>query len=556
MSSPAALAPPRTAPPRDRADDFDLPDETPGEPDPAIDRAPQEPVEPVGESVDSERPAPADPVPTDDGRLDRIEKSRSRKLADAGVALLFVAAGVGALVVLLSMKTPAEPVDRVSPPPLVETVAVGTNEDGVDLSSDGVAVPYRVIAVSAEVAGRVVQMSEDCRSGRFVTAGQTLVTIDPQTYEIEKKRLAAEVRSAQSSLAELDVQIKNAEDSVRLAAADVKLAQSETQRQQDLRSSGGGGTVTAVEQARRAELQAKDKLQSAANQVRTLRSQRERLEIQKELAATDSERAELDLARTAVTSPVSGVIVATDVEQDGYVRAGDPLFTVDDSSRAEVRTNLRMKTLAWVIAHPPAGTEPNPRGSNADGSGGAAAGGAYALPQIPVTVEYELLGNIYTWNGTLSRVEGAGLDERTRTVPCRVVVDDPRAVSMRAGAGEVPVAGPRALVRGMYVTVSLHTDPTDPLLEIPEQALRPGNRVWVVRDGALEILTVPVATIVNGTVLVPPGGGTLHAGDRLVTTPLPAAVPGMKVRVAGDEPARPEPAGTAAADVPADPGAV
>ena len=37
---------------------------------------------------------------------------------------------------------------------------------------------------------------------------------------------------------------------------------------------------------------------------------------------------------------------------------------------------------------------------------------------MPVTVNFNLAGNTYTWRGTLSRVDGSGLDERTRTVPC------------------------------------------------------------------------------------------------------------------------------------------
>lgn len=514
--SPAVLDPPAEAPPRRPA---------PADADPVVRPAPAAPP-PNADAAD-----PSGAESADDGRLDRIEKSRKRHLIDAGVALLFVAAGVGALAVLLSMKTPARPVDKVSPPPLVEVVPVTADGGGVTLDSDGVAVPFREIAVSAEVSGRVVEMSEDCRSGRYVAAGQVLLKIDPQTYDLEKKRLAAEVRGAQSGVEELDVQIQNAKATTQIAKKDVELAAAETARQERLRNTGGGGTVTAVEQARRAELAATDKLQAAANQLRTLLSQRDRTAVQKELAETNLERAELDLTRTAVAAPTGGVIVSTNVERDGYVRAGDPLFTIEDTSKAEVRTNLRPKTLAWVLAHPPPGTAPNPEAADA---------GAYALPAVPVTVEYELLGATYTWNGTLSRAEGAGIDERTRTVPVRIVVDDPRAVS-RGGrtdgrtADLLPVAGPRALVRGMYVTVALHTDPDDPLLQVPEVAVRPGNRVWVVRDGRLEILTVPVAAMVDDIVLVPPGGGGLREGDRLVTTPLPAAVPGMKVRVAGED---------------------
>ncbi len=153
---------------------------------------------------------------------------------------------------------------------------------------------------------------------------------------------------------------------------------------------------------------------------------------------------------------------------------------------------------------------------------------------MPVTINYQLAGNTYTWDGVLSRAEGTGIDERTRTLPCLVRVDNPNSVSMGGGAGAQPIAGPRALTRGMFVTVQVHTEPAQPLLEVPEQAVRPGNRVWAVRDGKLIVAELPVAAIVGGKVLIPPSGAPLKAGDRVVTSPLTAATPGMSVRVAGD----------------------
>ena len=477
-------------------------------------------------------PAPAEPPPAApeaaeppaDGRYVRLEKSNRKHWTDAGVSLGLVAAGVAAFLILKNLKEPTRPVDRVSPPPLVEVADVTRHVGGLDVTSDGVVVPYRLINVGAEVGGRVVKMDPALRSGRYVTAGQELLTIDPEPYRLEQKRLEAEVRAAASSLAELAVQIENAKGSALIAKKDAELAQAETARQERLRERNSG-SLAAVEQARRAELQAKDKLQTAANALRLLQAQQERLGVQKELAETNLERAELDLSRTTVTSPVDGVIVSAEVEEGGRVQAGGPLFTINDSSRAEVRTNLLMKDVAWILAHPPEGTRPTDLTDDA---------AAYALPSVPVTVRYELMGNVYTWDGVLNRAEGTGIDEATRTVPCRVTVENPRSVSMGGGSGALPVAGPRALVRGMFVTVLVHTDPAESLLEVPEQAVRPGSRVWAVRDGKLRIAELPVVAIVGGKVLIPPHASPLEPGDRVVTSPLPAATPGMSVRVAGD----------------------
>ncbi len=112
-------------------------------------------------------------------------------------------------------------------------------------------------------------------------------------------------------------------------------------------------------------------MQTAANALRLLNAQKERLEVQKELTETALERAKLDLARTEVKSPVDGVIVSAEVEEGGRVQAGGALFTVNDTSKAEVRTSLRMKDVAWILAHPPAGSRPSDR--DPELSAGAAA---------------------------------------------------------------------------------------------------------------------------------------------------------------------------------------
>ncbi|NNJ27042.1 efflux RND transporter periplasmic adaptor subunit [Alienimonas chondri] len=466
--------------------------------------------------------------PTAHERYERTPKSDRRKWIDAGVSLALVAVGIAALVILKNLKEPARPVNRVSPAPLVEVAEITPHVGGLDVTSDGVVVPYRLINVGAEVAGRVVSMDPSLRSGRYVTAGQTLLTIDPETYRLEVKRLDAEVRSADRKLAELEVQIENARGTVSIAKKDAELAAGDTARQERLQERGSG-SIAAVEQARRTQLQAVDRYQTANSSLKLLTAQREGLEVQKELTETALERARLDLSRTEVKSPVDGIVVSSDVEEGGRVQVGGALFTVNDTSQAEVRTNLQMKDVAWILAHPPEGTR-----ATDDTPEMSADAAAYALPSVPVTVNYELAGNVYTWDGILSRAAGAGIDERTRTVPCLVRVANPRSVSMKGGSGSLPVAGPRALARGMFVSVQVHTEPAEPLLEVPEEAVRPGNRVWAVRDGKLIIAELPVAAIVGGKVLVPPAGASLKPGDRVVTSPLPAATPGMSVRVAGD----------------------
>ena len=451
------------------------------------------------------------------------------KAVNAAVALLILGGGAAAMRVLVANRTRPAPVEAAVPVPLVRVEPVVLRDAGLDVRTDGVVVPFREIAVSAEVAGRVIFKSDDCRAGRYVTAGAELIRIDPEPYELEVRRLTSEVEQATASVAELEVEVRNTADSIKIAQKDLELAQEQVAREQRM-SGRGTGTVTALEQAQRAQISSADRLVTLRNQARLFETRRGRLRQAVELAEANLERVKLDLRRTTVTSPTAGVIVAAPVEQDGYVRAGDPLFTVDDTERAEVRCKLRPREVAWLLAHPPEGT--------VDGSAGPAS--SYTLPEIPCRVEYEMSGNRYAWDGVLSRVEGVGYDERTRTLPCIVRVSEPRSVSLASGSPNVPVAAPRALVKGMYVTVAMRTRPAEGLLEIPEEAVRPGNTVFVARDGKLEILELPPASFVDGSILISPAVSPVKPGDRLIVSPLPNVVPGMDVRVEGEDVKRAE----------------
>ena len=84
---------------------------------------------------------------------------------------------------------------------------------------------------------------------------------------------------------------------------------------------------------------------------------------------------------------------------------------------------------------------------------------------------------MHQWNGRLLGYDGIGMDATTRTVPIRVLVDDPKSFT-GSQTNEIGVSGTTALVRGMYVRVKLMIKPQTPLVVIPAEALKPGNRVW------------------------------------------------------------------------------
>jgi multidrug efflux pump subunit AcrA (membrane-fusion protein) len=290
-----------------------------------------------------------------------------------------------------------------------------------------------------------------------------------------------------------------------------------------------------MDQTRKAIVASKNARESLRNQLRTLQARRDRLLVAEELARITLRKAKLDFDRTEIVAPVDGVIVQELVEQDSYVQRGTPLFVIEDTSSVEVRCNLQMEDLYWLWYQKPVISH-----------GGDARQSAYQVPPTPVTVSYRMAGRSnleYTWQGELLRYDGTGVDERTRTIPCRVVVDQPRQVAV-VGAGAQNLAseavGPPALIRGMYVSVHIHAAPDATFVKVPESAIQPGKRAWRVRDGRLERIDgLPLVRYEEqddpehghrGYWLVPSAESGIGVGDRLVTTPIAGMREGMPIR--------------------------
>ena len=458
------------------------------------------------------------------------------------IPLLILSVGVGGFVFLLGLKKEPDRARPVQEAPLVETVEVEEHGGELTIELDGSVVPFREIPLSAEVAGRITYKSPHCRAGKFVQKGEVLFRINEREYQLAVDRLTHEEDQARASIKELNVQIESAKALEKLAADELSLRTRELNRVKDL-ARQNAASESDIDIAEQNEQLSRRTLVTQQNQVKLEESRVERLEFALSLVGTQLAKAKLDLARTEVKAPTSVVIVSDPAEENSYVQPGSPLATLEDNSSVEVSCSLQMDELYWLWQHdaPPVDSLDFPAiGTGTEESDEqfirAATLAARGMPAVPVTVIYELGGQRFAWNGKLARYESAGLDERTRTVGCRVLVQNPTEVSRRSSSQNSSlVLAPQALLRGMFVSLELHVDPRIPLLRIPESAVRPGDVLWLVRDGKLVRQMVKVARVVNGFALIPAttSGSGLHAGDLVVTSPLATELSGQPVRLKG-----------------------
>lgn len=472
----------------------------------------------------------------------KSQKSRSfyKKLKHILLPIIIIGIGGGSLVVLMAMKKePEKSEKRIEDiAPLVITKTVDLSNSGVTITVDGVVVPSREVKLAAEVAGKVLYTRDGCKVGNLVQKASAqekkngedyLIQIDPKNYELEVMRLTQEYAQAQDVIDELQVEIDNAKAVIDLAHEEVRLQKTHLNRIEKLRARNVVSD-TDYEEAKRTELAARNALQKLTNEADLLKSRERRMEHARDLVGVQLDRAKLDLSRTKIYAPIDGVIVEDSVEKDGYVKVGDPLVTIEDTSSVEVRSNLRMEELYQLWQHAAqtakkdgqAAAMPVPTGRHDLG---------YQLPQFPVKVTYEIGGRKFVWDGKLSRYDGIGLDEKTRTVPCRIIVSDPKPSEILVnGKPSSQVVGAPPLTRGMFVTIDIPLEGNVSLLEIPETAIRPGSLVWVVRDGVLHAEKIRVVDTSDQLMLVELTATGLKPGDRVVTSPLSVANEGMPVR--------------------------
>ncbi len=432
--------------------------------------------------------------------------------------LVILGGGIAIFMLMGSQPPPARKEIAAVPAMPVRTAEVERVDGGLSIEADGVVVPLREVTLAAEVAGRVQHKSPVCNEGQFVKAGTLLFQIDPRDYELDVERLERELKQSALAIEEIDAELAQNAEAADLARRQVELARRESKRLEGLKA---GKIVTESEHDRalRDELTAANALTSLDGQKRVLAKRRIRLEEAESLSSTLLEKAKLDLARTRIVAPADGIIVEDKVEQDSFVAKGTPLVTIEDTGAAEVRTSLEMDDVARIWQSRPEG----------DGGGEAAHGEL----GTPATVIYSIGDAVYEWDGTLSRQEGRGLDEKTRTLPCRVLVKEPRGVKAidRYGARmpQLPPGAPRSLLRGMFVQVRVHVDSPEELVSIPAEAQRPSGDVWVMRDGQLVVLRPQPVQSSGGRIVFESATSGLLPGDRVVTSQLSNPRAGMAI---------------------------
>jgi membrane fusion protein (multidrug efflux system) len=194
-----------------------------------------------------------------------------------------------------------------------------------------------------------------------VKAGQLLARIDDRDFKAALDQARADVSAAEASVRNIDAQLELQQPIIAQSTADVaaaeanlKFAQEERARYDDLMKTGSG-TIQRAQQtdaalrASNAQLQhAKSGLLAAQRKVDVLTTQRAQAAAQLERARAVAQQAKLNLSYTEITAPVDGTVGARSLRVGQYVQAGTQLMAVVPLDAIYVVANFKETQLTHM----------------------------------------------------------------------------------------------------------------------------------------------------------------------------------------------------------------
>lgn len=431
-----------------------------------------------------------------------------RQLAIGGL-ILFVGVLIAAALMFSRSEPPEKPEEELVP--LVQAQPLEIRSGNLMVSGAGTVRAREELTLASEVAGKLTYVNPNLREGQRIGRGAILFRIDTSDFRNA-------VDTARADVASQNVAVLQAREEV--ASAKAEIARFE-QRSNDSRSFASVDssdyaakilppdvlTKGKVSDGPKSETAANDGV--AANNLATREPQLKSAQAALARAQAQLANARTSLGRTVVRAPFSGVVRSEQVAVGSYVQPGQSLGSMVGTSDYEAVIALSPKEAALI--------------PGLFGGGG----------RIQAAVFSDYGGIRYRWNAYVDRVSSV-LNPKTRTIDVYLRVPNPTRGGAPAAVPEnegksVSSSAPPLFV-GSFVSAEISGKALDQYAVLPLAALRAGNKVWLVRDGKLRIVSAEIFQRTDTAALISTAG--LGEKPMVITGALAVATEGLKLRVA------------------------
>lgn len=349
--------------------------------------------------------------------------------------------------------------------PIVKTLQIHSGSEQVYIEGYGTVIPARQIKLYAEVDGRVIRQNPEMVPGGVINKDDFILQIDPADYTLQVKERLAEVATAQYEQ-ELE------EGRQTIARQEWLLMEKDV-----------GSSLTSKSLALREPhlKHAKAKLDAAKSRL---------------------DGADLDLNKTTIRAPFKALVLEEFVEHGQLLGPQTAIATLAGADQFWIQVSIPVSLLPRITF---------PEGQKKQGSA------------VEVILEENNGGTKIVRQGTLFKLLG-DLDPKGRMARILVSIEDPLNLVRKTETD-----APGKILLGSYVKVRIDAGTIDNVYTVPRQALREGDRLWVVSEkGILHMRPAQILWRRIDEMLV---SAEINPGEELIISRLQSPLPGITVRV-------------------------
>ena len=395
--------------------------------------------------------------------------------------VFFVFVTIGLLLMTACNRQRKAEVKKDSGPVAVKTAKVSTRSIQRTVDGVGTLFPYDEAIISAEIEGRLEQVSSDL--GDLVTAGQVLARISDEEQRYLVAQGEAQLRQSLERLGLKDDKdrVKDIRETpdVRRARADLLEAEQRFKRTRELVDQGiGAKSELDQASARFQSLQAG--YDQTLNQARNLIQ-----EVERYKATLDLQRKKL--RDTTVRAPFAAYVKDRQATVGAFVRPNAPLFTLVKIDPIRLRIEVPERLAPWVRV------------------------GQQAEVMVEAFDDRKFTGKVWRIAPTV--------DLTKRTFLVEALIQNPR----------------NELKPGSYARARLATDKTETIRTVPTRAVNyvlGSNKAYVVKaDNTIDVRDVKLGDRFPQEIEILEG---VNEGETVATSALTRLDTGAKVRLQSD----------------------
>ena len=414
--------------------------------------------------------------------------SRLKSLLTAGRPMVIIGVALLVAIILILLRPSQAPAPRPERAWVVDVMRVEKGPVRPTLELLGQVQSPQDARLRAGIESEVMEVR--VRDGESVEAGQVMALLDARDAQLALQQQEADVLENQAKTRLEQRRLERSREAFKKEQELLELTRSRADRAEEIFEQGllsQSDLETASENLKRQQL--------AVNQAELTMEESEirLLELSAQLSRAEAlrDQAKLDIERTQITAPFSGVISELAISSGDRVRVGDELMRLQNPESIEVRAQIP--------------------GLYAESVADALAEGVFIDARVQFGGQ-EFVGSLVRISGQTR--EGSG------------------GVDSFIGFSQPP----RGLRLGGTVRALVELPPEMDVVAVPAEAMYGRNRLYTVeadRMSMLEVQRVGERQGADGRTEVLVRSEALSADDQVIITKLSNAADGLLVRVTG-----------------------